>query len=403
MARKLSRLSARKVASTLPPGRHADGGGLYLQVARGGSKSWLFCYQLAGRRHDMGLGGVTSVPLAKAREKAAAARALLADGKDPLQERRGLLAKQRGAVTFREAAEAYIAAHAPSWRGGDNVEQWRGTLATYAYPVIGDLPVGDVDQAHVLKILEAVWLSKNATAVRLRSRIENILDAATARGQRAGENPARWRGHLDKLLARPSRVHRVQHLAAMPYRDVPAFMVELRAQPGVAARALEFTILTACRTGEVTGCRWEEIAGDVWTIPAGRMKSNREHRVALSPAALAILDQMRATARGELVFPGRRRGSPLSDKAMSVVLERIGRDCTVHGFRSTFRDWCGERTNFPREVAEMALAHVVGDQTERAYARGDLFIKRQQLMAAWARYCTAPARATKGEVVALGR
>ncbi len=399
MARKLNRLSARKVASTLPPGYHADGGGLYLQVAKGGSKSWVFAYQRAGRRHDMGLGGLGAVPLARAREKAAAARALLADGLDPLQERRGLLAKQRGTVTFKEAAESYIAAHAPGWRDG-NVEQWRGTLAMYAFPTIGDLPVGEVEQAHVLKILEPVWLSKSATAVRLRSRIENVLDAAAARGQRTGENPARWRGHLDKLLARPARVHKVQHLPAMAFADVPVFMIELRAQPGVAARALEFTILTASRTGEVIGARWDEIEGDVWTVPANRMKSSREHRVALSPAALTILGAMRATAKGELVFPGRRRGSPLSNKALGVVLERLGRDETVHGFRSTFRDWCGERTNFPREVAEMALAHVVGDQTERAYARGDLLAKRAQLMNAWARFLTTPARA-KGEVVAL--
>jgi integrase len=304
MARKLGRLSARKVASTLPPGRYADGGGLYLQVARGGSKSWLFCYQRDGRRHDMGLGGVSAVPLARAREKAAAARALLADGRDPLQERRGLLAKQRGAVTFREAAEAYIAAHAPSWRGDGNAEQWCGTLATYAYPVIGEMPVNEVDQGHVLKILEPIWLSKSATAVRLRSRIENILDAATARGQRAGENPARWRGHLDKLLARPSRVHRVQHLAAMPYADVPAFMAELRQQSGVAAKALQFVILTACRTNEVIGARWEEIEGDVWTVPPGRMKSNREHRVPLSPAAMAARDGRRSKVTSGRSRPG---------------------------------------------------------------------------------------------------
>ena len=210
---------------------------------------------------------------------------------------------------------------------------------------------GEVDQAHILKILEPIWLLKSATAVRLRSRIENIMDAATARGQRTGENPARWRGHLDTLLARPSRVHRVQHLAAMPYVELPAFLAELRQQPGAAARALEFLILTACRTSEVTGCRWDEIADDVWVVPASRMKAGKEHRVPLAPAALEIIDQMRESASGPYVFPGRRRGATLSDKSMSVVMHRLGRDCTVHGMRSAFRDWAGERTGFPVKSA----------------------------------------------------
>lgn len=400
----IHRLSARAV-ETAKPGYLADGGGLYLQVSTTESKSWVFRYERLGKRREMGLGSLLNVSLAMARRKAAEARAMLGEGIDPLAEKQARLAAVRGTLTFREASEAYIAAHAAGWRNAKHGEQWRNTLATYVYPVIGGLPVNAIDTAHVLKVLEPIWTAKTETAKRLRGRIENVLDWAAARRHRDGENPARWRGHLDKLLARPSKVATVEHFAALPFAELPAFFAVLAQQPGIAAKALAFCILTATRTGETIGARWDEITGELWTIPAERTKARREHRVPLSKPALVILAEMRTIADasgapvGGFVFPGGRPGKPLSNMALLATLKRMGRqDVTTHGFRSAFRDWCGESTSFPREVAETALAHVIKDKVEAAYARGDLLAKRAQLMAAWGRYCTT-LPGTTGEVV----
>lgn len=403
VARRSNRLSATKVRAKFLPGYYADGGGLYLQVGKSGSKSWVFRYQRNKERTEMGLGAENAVTLSEAREMARENRHQLAIGRNPLTEKRAALAAERGTVTFREASNAYITAHAPGWRNAKHAQQWRNTLETYAYPLLGDLPVGEIDTRLVLKVLELIWEVKTETATRLRGRVERILDWATVRSYRSGDNPARWRGHLDTLLAKPTKVHKVAHFAALPYADVPEFMAVLREREGVAARALAFLILTAARTSEVIGARWEEINGDTWTIPDKRIKAEREHRIPLPSAAKCIVSDMREVWAGEpFVFPGGKRGKPLSNAAMSALLKRMGRDdVTVHGFRSAFKDWCRERTNFPNEVQEAALAHVVGDKTERAYARGDLYAKRAKLMDAWARYCTGPAMT--GEVVKLAK
>lgn len=398
MAKPRNLLSAVKVAGATEPGYLADGGGLYLQVSRTGSKSWLFVYRRQGRRIEMGLGPLSDVTLQKARAKAARAREMLTEGKDPLSERRAERAVERG-MTFKEVAEMFIAAHQPGWRNPKHGDQWRNTLASYAFPIFGDVPVQAVDTGAVMRVLQPIWAEKTETASRLRGRIENVLDYATARDWRAGDNPARWKGHLQRLLPARAKVQKVEHHPALPWQEIGAFMAELRKQEGVAARALAFTILTACRTGEVIGARRGEFAGDVWTIPGERMKSGREHRVPLSKEAQAILAAIRPVdaAEDNFVFPGAKPARPLSNMAMSAVLERMGRtDITVHGMRSTFRDWCAEATNFPRELAEMALGHVLKDKVEAAYARGDLLEKRRRLMQAWARYCGNPLKT--GEV-----
>jgi integrase len=376
------------------PGYHADGGGLYLQVTASGARSWIFRYTGSGRRHEMGLGSYPDVTLKAARETAAEMRSLRAAGRDPLQVRRAERQQRAGGVTFAEAAAAYIAAHEPSWRNPKHRQQWSNTLATYVLPSLGSVPVADIETSHVTRVLEPIWLAKTETATRVRQRVEAILDWAAARGLRTGENPARWRGHLDKLLARPTRVRTVRHHPALPYAELPAFMLELEGQKGVAARALTFCILTAARTGEVIGALWSEIDGDVWTIPGTRMKSGREHRVPLSLPAQQIIEELRALSADAdgFVFPGGRGTKPLSNMAMAAVLKRMGRGgITAHGFRSSFRDWARESTNFPREVAETSLAHILKDKVEAAYARGDLLDKRRELMAAWADYALLPA------------
>jgi integrase len=308
-------------------------------------------------------------------------------------------------MTFKACAEAYIDAHRAGWRNAKHADQWANTLATYAYPIFGAVPVQAVDVGLIMKVLEPIWTTKTETASRVRGRIESVLDWAKARGYRRGDNPARWRGHLDNLLARQSKIQKVQHHAALPYGQIGTFVVNLRKQEGIAARALEFTILTAARTGETIGARREEINDDatVWTVPAKRMKvDTHEHRVPLSPAASAIAKHILQSHKGEFLFPGGKAKKPLSNMAMAAVLDRMGRDdITVHGFRSTFRDWAAEMTSFPREVAEMALAHVVDDKVEAAYRRGDLFEKRRRLMEAWATYCAK--RAAGGKVVPIGR
>ncbi|MDA8232638.1 MAG: integrase arm-type DNA-binding domain-containing protein [Magnetospirillum sp.] len=394
MARQEKRLSAVEVAKKTAPGMYPDGLGLYLRIGPKGAKSWVYRYRVDGKRRDMGLGPVHTVSLADARARAAECRKHRIDGADPKMERDKvkLAAKIEAAraMTFRQCAEAYVDAHKAGWRNTKHAAQWTSTLDTYAYPVFGGLPVAAVDTGLVMKVLEPIWAKKTETASRLRGRIEAVLDWATARVYRTGENPARWRGHLDKLLPARSKVQRVEHHPALPYDQMGAFMVLLRAQDGTSARALEFAILTAARTGEVIGARWSEIdlAKKVWTVPAERMKAGREHRVPLSEAAVAVLETMQTIKEGDYVFPGGRALKPLSNMAMLKLLGRMERDdLTAHGFRSTFRDWCAERTAYPAEVAEMALAHVVSDKVEAAYRRGDLFEKRARLMADWAEFC----------------
>jgi integrase len=407
MARSIHRLSSVAVRNA-KPGLHADGGGLYLQATESAdhmvSKSWVFRFatgrivtSATGKQRleerQMGLGSLIDVSLAEAREQAAECRQFRKQGIDPIESRRAAKAERMvaaaKAMTFDQAAEAYIAAHRAGWRNPKHAAQWKATLATYVSPVFGKLPASSIDTGLLLKVLEPIWATKPETAGRVRGRIEAVLDWTTARGYRTGENPARWRGHLDKLLPARSKVRKIKHHAALPYAELPAFLASLCEQEGTSARALEFTILTAARTNETIGARWPEVdlSGKVWTVPAERMKAGREHRVPLSAAAVAIVRRAQDAGEGELVFPGDRRKA-LSNMAMLMLLRRLGRDdLTVHGFRSTFRTWAAECTSFPREVIEAALAHVVGDATEQAYQRGDLFEKRRHLMEAWADFC----------------
>jgi integrase len=388
------RLTALRVGKEKKPGLYSDGLGLYLQVRAGGAKSWIFRYRTNGKLRDMGLGSVTAVSLSQAREKSAACRSLRANGIDPIDAKREESAKSRAetslAMTFEQCAAAYIEAHRAGWKNAKHTAQWTATLATYAYPVFGGQPVAAIDTSMVLKVLEPIWNTKTETASRVRGRIESVLDWARVREFRHGENPARWRGHLDHLLPKRSKVAAVKHHAALPYDEVPAFIASLHAEVGIAARALEFGILTASRTGEVLGARWAEIdvKAKVWTVPPERMKARRGHRVPLSDRAITILRQMQELPRDEFVFPGGKEKRPLSGMAFLMLLRRMKRDdLTAHGFRSTFRDWAAERTSFPREVAEMALAHTISDKVEAAYRRGDLFEKRRQLAEAWAAFC----------------
>ena len=405
MPRFVNRLSQATINSA-PRGMHADGGGLYLHVNGRGAKSWIFRYMKDGRAREMGLGSFHTIGLADARKRAAERRRELLDGIDPLQvrEKKRHQAKLDAAkaITFEQCAARYIAANKAAWKNPVHAKQWPSTLQTYVYPVFGALPVQAVDVGLVMQALEPIWTAKAETASRVRGRIETVLDYAAARGWREGENPARWRGHLDKLLPKTSKAKRAvrqvtgrqEHHAALSYGEIAAFLAELRQQPGMAARALEFLILTAARTGEVIGARWEEfdLAEKLWTIPAARMKAEKEHRVPLSDAALAIVTELAEHRQGEFVFPGGVVGKGFSNMAMLTLLRRMKRDdLTVNGFRSSFRDWAAERTTFPAEVAEMALAHTVADAVERAYRRGDLFQKRRQLMDAWSKFCAAPA------------
>jgi integrase len=383
MARKINRLNARSVATIKKFGRHADGGGLYLSVSPNGGRRWTFLYRWHGKPTEIGFGSARDVTLARARELATGARIRLAQGVNPKDAR-----KPAAGATFGECADRLVEAMRPSWRNEKHASQWQMTLGNYAFS-IRRLPVADVSVDAVLEVLKPIWGSKPETASRLRGRIEKVLDAAKAQGLRFGENPARWRGHLDHLLPKPSKLTRGHH-AAMPYADVPAFMSDLKAREAVAARALEFTILTATRSGEVLGARWEEIDLDrgVWTVPPQRMKGGREHRVPLSGRALEILRAMHEVRSGEFVFPGQRANKPLSHMAMEMMLRRMKIEgATVHGFRSAFRDWAGNETGYPRELIETALAHVIGDKAEQAYRRSDALEKRRDLMAAWAAYC----------------
>jgi integrase len=407
MTQMIHRLSAVKITNTKTRGMYADGGGLYLQVSKNGSRSWIFRFKQNGRVRDMGLGSLTSVSLATAREMAAECRRTRLTGVDPIEVRRtdrreAQLAAARS-MTFDQCRDAFIEAHKSAWRNAKHRAQWTNSLATYVGPMFGAMPIQRVDVALVMKVLEPIWSTKPETASRVRGRIERVLDWAKVRGFRQGENPARWRGHLDALLPARGKVRKVTHHAALPYDQIGAFMAALRTREAVAARALEFMILTAARTGEVLGARRDEIdfQAKMWVVPPHRMKSGREHRVPLSRDAVALLKKVRGSAEG-LVFPGERRGKPLSNMAMLMVLRRMGRtDLTAHGFRSTFRDWAAECTSFPREVAEAALAHVVGDKVEAAYRRGDLFEKRRRLMDAWATYCFNEKRGAYSAVISL--
>lgn len=382
-------------------GLHSDGGGLNLRVTSPTACSWVFRYMIDRRAREMGLGKYPEVSLAEARTRAAEARKLKSQGIDPINERdkirRSKLADAAKAITFKDAAKSYIESNRAGWRNAKHAAQWEATLATYAEPIIGALAIQDIDTGLVLKVLEPIWTTKPETASRLRGRIEAILDWAKARGHRDGENPASWRGHLDKLLPPRSKVRRVKHHAALPFEGLSAFMVALHFEESISALALEFTILTAARTGEVIGSRWAEfdLLEKIWVVPRERMKAGREHRVPLSDRAMAILKEVKPNQiSGDIfVFQGNRLGSPLSNMAFLMLLRRMKRDdLTVHGFRSTFRDWAAEHTNFANEVAELALAHTIGNKVEAAYRRGDMFEKRRALMDAWAKACAAKPR-----------
>jgi integrase len=395
--RELGRLSAVRVAALEEPGRYPDGNGLYLQVSKWNTKSWMLRYQLAGRSREMGLGPLTDVSLKQARDKARAARLLLIDGMDPIEARAGKKAALRAEVakriTFKQASEKYIEAHRAGWRNAKHGDQWEATLITYAYPVIGNLNVAHIETSHVIKILEPIWATKTDTASRVRGRMEAILDWARVRHYREGDNPARWRGHLQSLLPAKGKVKKVRHQAAMAFAEVPAFMEDLRGRDSLSMRALELTILTAARTSEVLLARWEEfdLGTGVWTIPGERTKSGREHRVPLSRRALEIVQAIPKIRGTSFVFPGQKAGAALSNMAMLQALRGMkGDGLTVHGFRSSFRDWAGEVSTFPRELAEAALGHIVGDKAEQAYRRGDALEKRRRMMEAWAQYCAKP-------------
>lgn len=398
MPRKLSKVLTPLEVKSAKPGRHADGDGLHLLVKDSGARSWVFRFMLRGKSRDIGLGaasGSDAISLAAARDKAAEYRLKVRSGIDPLEEREQSAAKAAAeaqaakvaGITFKAVAEAYMAANQASWKNEKHRQQWRNTLEAYVYPRIGSMPVAAIGTAHVMEILEPIWHAKPETASRVRGRIETVLDAAKARDYRQGENPARWRGHIAQILPKRTRLSRGHH-KAMPYEAIPAFIARLRSRHATAALALEFTILTATRTGEVLGATWGEfdLTKALWVIPAARMKAENEHRVPLSTRAVKILETVKALG-SEYVFPS-DAGGKLSPMAMAMLLRRMEVTDTVHGFRSSFRDWAGECTSFPREVCEMALSHTISNKAEAAYWRRDLFDKRRRLMDAWASYCS---------------
>ena len=422
MARKSRELSALTVGRLDTIGYHHVGGvaGLVLQVTKTGTKSWLLRVLVGGKRREIGLGGYPDVTLAGAREKARALREKIQNGVDPVAERQAardaLAAAIASTLTFKLAADKYIAANEIGWKNEKHRKQWISTLETYAYPKIGKLPVSAIDTAHIIAVLEPMWKERTETASRLRGRIESVLDWATVRGYRKGENPARWRGHLDKMLPPKSKVRKVAHHPALDYREVGAFVATLRNVDGMGARALQFAILTAARSGEVRGATWKEIdrAAGLWVVPAERMKAEKEHSIPLSKEALCLLDNLPRMAGCRLVFPS-TSNAVLSDMTLTAVIRRMdesrgkagepgwkdrdGKVVTAHGFRSTFRDWAGETTAYPREVIEHALAHQLKDKAEAAYQRGTLLDKRRRLMAEWARFCTT--RPTKAAVTPI--
>lgn len=410
MPKIATQLSALEVSRLKAPGFVSVGGvpGLSLQISATGARSWILRVKVGSKRRDMGLGAYPAVTLAQAHQKAREAREAIEQGNDPILTRERaqsqLRAAQASAITFRQAAAKFIEAKSAEWRNPKHKAQWAATLETYAYPIVGDLDVKDVADVHILQILEPIWTTKTETATRLRGRIENVLDWATARKYRTGENPARWRGHLDMQLASPKKTKTVEHHEAIPIDDAPAFFAALQVREGTAARALEFAILTAARSGEVRGATWAEIDLDkgIWTVPAARMKGKREHRVPLTESAIGILRQQPHREGSDLVFPS-PRGVQLSDMSLTNVMRRMGSTATPHGTaRSTFRDWAAERTNFPGDMVEMAIAHAIGNKAEAAYRRGDQFEKRRTLMGAWAKFLTTPV-AKGATVVAMGK
>ena len=397
MAKLIRRLTALAVEKLKRHGYHADGGGLYLQVSRSGSKSWVFRYMLNHRSRDMGLGSLHDVSLEQARTKAKRCRALLDLKEDPILHRQAAdqdrALKAASAKTFDECAAAFIETHRAAWKNAKHAAQWENTLATYASPIFGKLPLQAVDDVLVLKVLEPIWRTKTETASRVRGRIELVLDWAKARKYRTGENPARWRGHLDKLLPKRSKIAPPKNHPAIPYEQAPEFLSALRTRQGIAPKALEFVILTAARVSEAVNATWDEVdtRARTWTVPASRMKAAKSHRVPLSDAALRVITEMRAQKQTDFIFPGWRIKRAITGAACLKLLRDMGRrDLTVHGFRSTFRDWCAEQTAYPRDVCEMALAHTINNRTEAAYRRGDLFEKRARLMCDWATYLAAP-------------
>jgi integrase len=378
-----SKLTARRV-ETAKPGKYSDGGNLYLIVSETSSRKWVLRFTWRGRAKEMGLGSAASVPLADAREKAASARRKIAQGVNPIDERK----RDSGIPTFGDMADNVRETLSAGFRNEKHKAQWKSTLETYGAPLRAK-PVDTIATDDVLAVLKPIWTTKAETALRVRGRIEKVLDAAKAKGFREGENPARWRGHLDHLLPRPSKLARGHH-AAMPYEEVAAFIAKLRKREATSALALEFCILTGARSGEILGMRWSEIDFDkkIWTVPAGRMKAGLEHRVPLSLRAFAILRQLEELKAGDFVFPGQKPKSPFSGRVLQMVLQKLGvKNATVHGFRSSFRDWAGNVSNFPREITETALAHVIGDKAEQAYRRSDALEKRRKLMDAWSAYC----------------
>jgi integrase len=394
--------TAAAVAALKKPGRYAVGDGAYFQISKWQTRSWIFRYERFGRAHNMGLGPYPLISLADARAKARNAKRMLLDGIDPLQAKRrartDALLQIARTKTFKECAEQYIATHDSDWSSAKSRAAWVSTFKNYVYPKIGALPVADIDTAVVLGILELLWSRAPTTASRVRGRIETVLGWAGVRGYRSAENPARWTGHLEHIL--PSPNNGTEHLASLPYHQMGSFMAALRAAPGIAARALEFTILTACRTAEARGARWDEIESDVWVIPAKRMKAGKEHKVPLSNRALAILAEL--PRDDALVFPSVRAGKGLGNHALLRVLERLKYDgVTTHGFRATFRTWAAERTGFEPEVAEMALAHTIPSAVERSYKRTTLFDRRRLMMQMWSDFCAG--RDVDGEVVPIRR
>lgn len=407
--RTSKKLSSLQVAKLTKPGRYGDGDGLWLQIAAGGTKSWILRYQRAGQARQMGLGPVRDVSLAKAREKARINREMLQDEIDPIEARRARRTAKKvqaaRTVTFKECAVRYIADKLPEWKNAKHQYQWAATLETYVYPKIGHLPVAAVDTTLVLEVLQPIWTSKSETAGRVRGRIEAILGWATVRGYREGDNPARLQGHLGEVLPKKNKVRAVRHQPALPYAAIGDFMAEIRERAGMSARALEFTVLTAARTGETIGAKWGEIdfAAKLWIVPGERTKSGREHRVPLSEQALDVLARTPHEDKAgadSFIFPGSRPKLGLSNMSMLKLLRDVRPGLTVHGFRSSFRDWAAEQTNFPRDIAEAALAHVLRDKTEAAYLRGDKLEKRRKLMAAWGGYCARPS-SSGGSVVPI--
>jgi integrase len=397
MPRKVAEKGALAVSRLRDPGLHAVGGvaGLHLQVSPSGARSWILRVNVAGRRRDMGLGGFPDVPLADARDAARAAREKIAAGVDPIEEKKelksALIAAHATRKTFDECAAAYIKAHRKEWSNLKHALQWESTLKTYASPVIGNMLVHHIEERHVIAVLEPIWETKTETATRVRGRIEDVLGMAIAKKYRGEPNPARWSGNLEHSLAKPAKLKNVTHHAALPIDALPGFVERLRAQDGQGARALEFAILTAARSGEVRGATWAEIdlEEEIWTIPGERMKAGRQHRVPLSHAALNLLRKQKQQAGSDWVFPA-PLGGALSDMTLSAVLRRMEVPAVPHGFRSSFKDWAADVTQYPNEMSEMALAHVVSDKVEAAYRRSDMFAKRRQMMTEWAHFLGTP-------------